>query len=202
MAKQIKRQPQRKVFTRLNDLYQRMQEEYDRIASQIGLSCAECTDNCCTSYFQHHTYVEWAYLWKGLKECDNGLRERIIERAEEYVREEDACLAGGKTPEIMCPVNENGWCTLYAHRMMICRLHGVPNFLTLPDGGHREFPGCFVTQELTREMTHVPMMDRTRLYTELANLEMEFLGPRIKKLPRVNITLARMIVSGPPKVSV
>lgn len=202
MAKQIKRQPQRKVFTSLQGLYQRMQEEYDRIASRIGLSCARCKDNCCTSYFQHHTYVEWAYLWKGLKECDRELRQRIIERAEEYVREEDACLAGGKRPEIMCPVNEDGWCTLYPFRMMICRLHGVPNFLSLPDGGHREFPGCFVTQELTREATDVPMMDRTPLYTELANLEMQFLGPRIKKLPRVNVTLARMIVSGPPKVSV
>ncbi|MFP4168779.1 MAG: hypothetical protein ACLFSY_08055 [Desulfonatronovibrionaceae bacterium] len=190
------------VFTRLQDLYLRMEEEYDRIAFRIGLSCAECTDNCCTSYFRHHTYVEWAYLWKGLKACDSSLRERILARAHGYLREEEAGLARGKAPEAMCPVNESGWCTLYPYRLMICRMHGVPNCLNTPDGQRKDFPGCFMAQELTQGMDSAPSMDRTGFYSELAALEMDFLGQRIKKLPRVDMSLARMIVSGPPKLSI
>ncbi len=201
MDKKIKKQTPRKVFAQLQALYSRMQEEYDSIASQTGLSCADCTDNCCTSFFQHHTYVEWAYFWKGLEACEQGLQERIQERAREYVREEDKQLKAGLTPHMMCPVNDGGWCALYPYRLMICRMHGVPNRLRTPDGRFLEFPGCHVTQELTENMDEIPTMDRTPFYTELAGLEMSFLGPnKIKRLPKVDMTLARMIVSGPPNL--
>ncbi|MFO7816690.1 MAG: hypothetical protein ACQES5_03215 [Thermodesulfobacteriota bacterium] len=202
MAKKIKRQSPRKIFLELEDLYSRMQNEYIKIAADIGLDCATCSDNCCTSYFQHHTYIEWAYLWKGLKACDKGLRTRILERADSYVREEEKLISAGQRPDIMCPVNEEGWCALYPYRLMICRMHGIPNSLTTPDGRFMQFPGCFMTQELIKNKEKGPVMDRTPYYTQLAGLEMNFLGPKIKKLPRVNMTLARMIMAGPPKLTV
>jgi hypothetical protein len=61
----VKTTPQA-VFRKLAALYERMGRAYETSAQSIGLSCAGCPDNCCTSFFQHHTYVEWAYLWKGL----------------------------------------------------------------------------------------------------------------------------------------
>ena len=62
------------------------------------------------------------------------------------------------------------------------------------------FPGCFRAQELCKGLQDVPVMDRTELYRELASLEMALLGEKRKKLPRVNLTLADMVVQGPPHI--
>ncbi len=51
---------------KIAEIYQAMAAEYDIVAQQIPLTCEGCPDNCCDSYFQHYTYVEWAYLWEGL----------------------------------------------------------------------------------------------------------------------------------------
>ena len=55
------------LFSKLADLYHRMHTAYGESASEAGLSCTDCTTNCCTSYFQHHTYIEWLYVWKGMR---------------------------------------------------------------------------------------------------------------------------------------
>ena len=51
---------------KIADLYRRMEEAYDKVAVSLNFSCAGCPDNCCDSFFQHHTYIEWAFLWEGL----------------------------------------------------------------------------------------------------------------------------------------
>jgi cell division protein YceG involved in septum cleavage len=43
-------------------------------------------------------------------------------------------LAREERPQLMCPLNEEGRCSLYLHRLMICRMHGVPSSLTFPNG--------------------------------------------------------------------
>jgi hypothetical protein len=189
------------VFRKLDNLYARMEAAYVEVADEIGLSCAGCTDNCCTSYFQHHTYVEWAYLWKGLKECDEKRRRSYIDRAEDYVRQAKEATSRGIRPNIMCPLNDDGLCGLYRHRLMICRMHGVPNILVRPDMQVMRFPGCWQSQELCKNLDPAPEVNRTSLYKELVNLEVAFVGPnKIRKLPRVDMTLAEMIVMGPPRV--
>jgi hypothetical protein len=186
------------LFRKLGALYKRMEQSYECCAREMGLSCAGCTDNCCTSYFQHHTYIEWAFLWKGMENLDEGLRTTVIEKAEAYVQEAKTLLSQGLRPRIMCPLNGDGLCRLYSHRLMICRLHGVPNVFRMPDGRERTFPGCFQSQEIGRVMEKVPLLDRTGFYRELAQLEIGFGGSKLKQLPRVNLTLAEMIVAGPP----
>ena len=178
------------LFHRLADLYARMEAEYDALASQLGLSCDQCPDNCCVSYFQHHTYIEWAYLWMGMDTLKDEHRQTVLDRARENVSQSRELLARGERPRIMCPLNEDGLCILYPYRLMICRLHGVPNQVRMPNGQIKQFPGCRVCQDLTAHMSRVPVLDRTPLYIQLAQLERDFLGPRCKQLPKGRPLLA------------
>ncbi len=223
------------IFGRLRDLYARMEQAYEQTAAAAGLTCNGCQTNCCTSFFQHHTYVEWAYLWRGLQGLAPSRRKAFVQRAEAYVREVQRCLTMNVPPSAVCPLNEDGLCALYAYRLMICRMHGTRNVFTLPDGRQQVFPGCarFVTlpcaaapgespeatakdsaqtlypqpeaqppAEPTTQPSpaECPTLDRTPFYKELAELELALLRRVGRPLPRVNLTLAEMIVQGPPKI--
>ncbi|XOF34176.1 MAG: hypothetical protein ACL93V_02420 [Candidatus Electrothrix sp. YB6] len=186
------------------EIYQIMQEEYDVPARTIGLTCEGCPDNCCDSYFLHHTYSEWAYLWQGIRQLDNQSIERIVERAREYLAQSLQPLAEGRHPQIMCPLNDNGLCGLYRHRLLICRMHGIPATLTRPDGQFIRFPGCFRCQEIVNERyareTDAPAMDRSLLFRRMAALEARLLGEQRHLYPKVRKTIAEMIVQGPPNL--
>jgi len=186
------------LFEKLASLYSEMEESYNRTAGKIGLSCEGCTNNCCTSYFQHHTYIEWAYLWEGIRSSPGEKLREFMDRAGEYVRQCRSLLAQGQSPRIMCPLNDNGLCQLYEYRLMICRMHGVPNSFIRPDGKEISFPGCFRCQELYKHLKEVPVLVRTGFYQDLASLEMAFVGWQINALPRVNLTLAEMLLQEPP----
>ncbi len=190
------------VFSRLATLYARMEAEYTRLAQAAGLTCNACPDNCCTGYFQHHTHVEWLYLWRGMNTLPQKRRQAYLARAEKVVEQSRLLLAQGIRPKLMCPVNDQGLCGLYPYRLMICRMHGTRNTLTPPNGPIQEFSGCFRFVECTAHMPQeaLPVMDRTPFYAELATLEMEYIGPKLRTLPRVDLTLAQMLVHGPPKI--
>lgn len=194
----MKKTTPKTAFRKLAGLYSRMVAAYGVSAKEVGLSCEGCTDNCCYSYFEHHTYIEWAYLWKGLEALPEERRKLFIKQANDYVARAQREISEGTRPRIMCPVNVDGLCGLYEHRFMICRMHGVPNALTKPNGQTIQFAGCWQTQELTKDMDKPPILDRTKLYTDLVRLEMEFVGPKLRSLPKVDLTLAEMIVMGPP----
>ena len=184
-------------------IYSDMEAGYDLIAVQLGHTCDNCPDNCCDSYFKHHTYCEWAYLWEGIRALPDDDIDRILTRAEEYVKESRAILAKGEQPQLMCPLNEDGRCILYSHRLMICRMHGIPAYLIRPDGKRLSFPGCFRCQEIVKEKfdgKQEPAMDRTGLYRNLAGLESELLGEKRHLYPKVKLTIAEMIVKGPPRI--
>jgi hypothetical protein len=186
----------RAVLRKLTSLYAAMDAAYDTAATAAGLSCAGCAENCCTSYFQHHTHVEWLYLLEGLRALPEARRAAYLARARAYGDETAANLARGEIPRGMCPVNDDGLCGLYGHRLMICRLHGVPNVLLGP-GGIREFPGCGPCQRLaTARPGGLPAMNRTPLLRQLADLEMELWGSRPGRPPKVDLTLAAMLVTG------
>jgi Fe-S-cluster containining protein len=187
----------------LADIYQTMQEEYEKVAADIPLTCDNCPDNCCDSYFQHHTYCEWAYLWEGLRRLDDDKRDKILQRAKAYVLAANDALAEKKRPQINCPLlDEDGRCGLYEHRMLVCRMHGVPATMTRPDGQAMTFPGCFRCQEIVEEnfpgKADVPAMDRTNIFRRLAALESQLMGEKRHLYPRVKKTIADMILEGPP----
>ncbi len=188
----------------LSAIYQAMQTGYDQVAKEVGLTCVDCPDNCCDSYFLHHTYSEWAYLWQGLKQLDHEAREQIINRAKEYIARSAEPLAQGKHPQLMCPLNDNDLCCLYKHRMLVCRMHGIPATLTRPDGQTMRFPGCFRCQEIVEKKYDVEddaqAMDRNQLFRQLVALESRLLEERRHLYPKVKKTIAEMIVEGPPTV--
>ncbi|WP_028579565.1 YkgJ family cysteine cluster protein [Desulfogranum japonicum] len=186
------------------EIYATMAESYDQVAKQISLTCQGCPDNCCDSYFQHYTYCEWAYLWEGIRKLDDDQLDHITAQAKAYVHESTDLISKQIRPQIPCPLlSEEGLCGLYAHRLMICRTHGVPATLTRPDGQHMRFPGCFRCQEIVKDRYAVeadaPAMERTILYQRLAQLESRFLGHKRHLYPRIKMTIAEMIVKGPPQ---
>lgn len=192
----MKHTSKRVLSRRLAALYQKMAQAFAQAAPE-GFTCEGCAQNCCVSYFQHHTHVEWHYLWEGLNALSEDKRALYVQRARDYVLKTSEALSRGEVPSEMCPLNDEGKCGVYEHRMMICRMYGVPNFL-LGRSGLRDFPGCPACMELIGGREH-ERVDRTGLYRELAQLELDFLGSRRNQAPKVDMTLAEMILAGPPK---
>lgn len=188
---------QSRIIQKLADLYAEMDRVYHLGTDAVGLSCEACEDNCCTSYFQHHTTIEWAYLWAGLNALPAEVFQGVAARAEDYVKESRQILAKGLRPKILCPLNQTERCLAYDHRVMICRLHGVPSQLMMPNGTRRTFPGCFRAQSLCRGKAETPLMDRTNLFRKLVLLEREWLDALGRQSSRVNMTVAEMIVQKP-----
>lgn len=185
-------------------IYADMAEGYQKTAEAIGLSCDHCPDNCCDSYFLHYTYCEWAYLWQGLRQLEPECLQQIRTRAHRSLEASRSLLARGERPQLMCPLNLQGRCQLYSHRLMICRCHGVPATLLGPRGSHR-FPGCFRCQELVRQhytrAELAPAMDRTALFRRLALVEQRLRDQRglAANHGRIRLSIAEMIVQGPPQ---
>jgi len=184
---------------RVAKLYHDMEEAYDRTAKALDFSCSGCPDNCCDSFFLHHTYTEWAYLWHGLKSLEAGRLKAITDQASRYVINSEAALAKGERPTIMCPLNTEGLCSVYPYRLMICRLHGVPASFMRPDGQKLAFPGCFRCQEhVAADRNSIAPLDRTGFFRRLVELEIGLLGSKRMTAPKVKLTIAQMIVKGPP----
>jgi len=188
----------------LEDIYSELQKEYERVAGELEFSCSGCPDNCCDSYFLHHTYAEWAYLWEGVRALAQEEQDALIERARQYLSDCEAAMAQDERPQVMCPVNHDGLCQLYKHRLLVCRTHGVPAKMTRPDGQSMQFPGCFRCQDIVEEKglkdVLIPV-ERTPLLRRLAGLENNLLYMKRHLHPKVKLTIAEMLVKGPPKLS-
>jgi len=188
----------------LEDIYSELQKEYERVAGELEFSCTGCPDNCCDSYFLHHTYAEWAYLWEGVRALGQEEQDGLIERATKYLSDCEAATQRGERPQVMCPVNNDGLCQLYKHRLLVCRTHGVPAKMTRPDGQSMQFPGCFRCQDIVEEKgikNVLTPVERTPLLMRLAALENNLLYMKRHLHPKVKLTIAEMLVKGPPEVS-
>lgn len=185
----------------LAEIYRQLQMDYDRVAVELRFSCVGCPDNCCDSYFLHHTYVEWAYLWQGMRQLAPDRQEELVQRARAALAQCQEALRRDERPQVMCPLNEHGLCVLYQHRLLVCRTHGVPASLTRPDGHTLRFPGCFRCQEAVGAgfpEGSPPEVHRTPQLRRLALLENRLLENKRHLVPRVKLTIAEMLVQGPP----
>jgi len=152
-----------KYIARIKALYEKMDKAY-RDASE-GFSCEGCRDNCCTQRFYHHTISEYIYLMDGVSRADEALIGRIMMRARVAVGTYMKELEIGEILPVMCPINEEGRCTLYEWRPMICRLHGIAYSFTKPNGEIVSGGGCH------RFKKDATTLDRTPFYQELAEIE-------------------------------
>ncbi|MFH0997068.1 MAG: hypothetical protein V1844_16470 [Pseudomonadota bacterium] len=156
---------------RLTAIFRKMDERYDETADKYGFVCSGCEDSCCQTRFYHHTLIEYFYLKSGLESLSSADRGMIHSRALNVNSKGGTVSA--PAPGVICPLNKDGRCRLYAHRPMICRLHGLPHELNHPVKGKAKGPGCheFIIQ--CGEKSYIPF-DRTPLYRELADLEKSF----------------------------
>ncbi len=180
---------------RIAALYEDMAGTYARVAEQYGFDCGGCPENCCRTRFYNHTYIEYFHLMEGLAGFPPDRQAAIRNKAEDVCREVAAADAADRTPRVMCPLNVDGLCGAYEHRLMICRLHGLPHELHVP--GRQPFygQGCQIFRERHPEAAYIPF-DRTPFYNALAALEKE-LRQALDVSQKFKKTIAEMIVSPP-----
>ncbi len=181
------------IVGRVRDLYGRMGKAYGEAAACYGFTCKGCDENCCEERFYHHTLAEFLYLLRGIQSCDEQTRLAIFSRSRTVTERYRADDASGQAQRIMCPLNQNGLCSLYEYRLMICRLHGVPYRMRRPDGVVTQGSGCRnVDWDMLDEKSSACMFDRTELYRELSAIEID-LRQRFGFGHRINKTIAEMI---------
>lgn len=186
---------------RLKTIYQAMDKAYDEVAAYYGCSCAGCDGNCCTSYFFHYTVAEYLYLAKGFQTLSPERQYEVRRLAREFVKERHRLQAEGKKIDLMCPLNDRGFCGLYAFRPMICRLHGVPHSYRRPDmvlvrggGCPKLVPPVVDASGRNIEKSAYRELDRSRFYRDLAMLEQK-LRREIGFSGRIKMTIADMITA-------
>ncbi len=168
---------------KLANLYREMELAYIKSASIYDFKCRGCDDNCCKTYFCHHTLIEYLYIIKGYKNIQSGLKNKIKEKI--------------PNKEI-CPLNFKGLCVLYEFRPMICRLHGIPHIFIRPDGIKVRGEGCEEFYKSIKKknikLNRENVLDRTPFYKEMAALE-----KAVRKYSKIDLkikmTIAEMISS-------
>ncbi|MFO7494470.1 MAG: hypothetical protein R6X05_02415 [Desulfobacterales bacterium] len=188
---------------RLQALYAHMDRAYQAVARRYGFDCQGCDESCCRTRFDHHTLLEYLYLREGLARLAPEVQAAVRQRAVDVWCETAALERQGLPMRVMCPLNQNGRCRLYAYRPMICRLHGIPHELRPLERPVSYGPGCHLFSERHARQAYVPF-DRSPLYARMARLEQEIrralgFGARLK------MTIAEMLAdetagaADPPK---
>jgi Fe-S-cluster containining protein len=177
---------------RLRRIYADMDAAYAQAAAGYGFVCEGCDESCCRTRFFHHTLLESLCLREGYHGLSAARREQIRERAAAVAAQHARDLAAGADTKPLCPLNETGRCGLYAHRPMICRLHGIPHELHPPGRAPQTGPGCAEFHRRCGRGVYHPF-DRTPLYTQLARLEAE-LQQALGRRPKLRMTIAEMLL--------
>jgi Fe-S-cluster containining protein len=155
---------------RLTALWADMDAAYKIVAEQYGFQCQGCVDNCCRTRFYHHTVLEYLYIYQGFGKLEAGLQDRFRQQAQKVAAYQARTDRDIQHADHMCPLNVDGRCYLYAHRPMICRLHGLPHELHPGTGRLVRGPGCDAFDQQCREHPYVAF-DRTPFYRRMAELE-------------------------------
>jgi len=187
----------KKIFDRLENLYQTMDRAWEKAALYYGFQCSGCNENCCETEFYHHTLIEKDYLLHGFNKLSLPLSIAAIKRAKKVCTKREIAIKNREQIRIMCPLNQEGKCILYHYRPMICRLHGIPHEVLKP--GYSSVstpvlnPGCKAGSELFNSAGYI-QFDRTPFYSEMAEIEREYLTTVIGRVTRIKQTIAQMLV--------
>lgn len=186
--------PVTSAIEKLVALYDHMDQNYTAVAHAYGFDCRGCEQSCCLTRFYHHTVVEYLYLVQGLRGISPDQQTDVVQRANEYCRAAEQADRNAETLTRMCPLNLQGRCRLYAHRPMICRLHGIAHEMQRPGGERALSPGC---HEFSLAYARRPYkaFDRTPFYREMAQIE-GALRRRLGAAQKTKMTVAQMVVRG------
>ena len=179
-------------FDPLQNIFADMDRKYGIAAQSYGFQCQGCEDNCCRTRFYHHTYLEYLFIRRGFDNLDAPGQSAIRAKAEEVCRQTGLADNKGLPVRQMCPLNNDGLCTLYHYRPMICRLHGIPHELQKPGRPVVHGPGCDAFDEQCSDKPYFKF-DRTQFYFEMVRLENEF-KQAAGLTGRVKLTIAEMIL--------
>jgi Fe-S-cluster containining protein len=174
---------------RLMNIYDEMDRRYEEAACHYGFVCKGCDDNCCRSRFYHHTLLEYLYLRTGFRVLPKETKQEIKKRAWEVCHQMARGIDGFVQ---MCPLNFDERCILYAHRPMICRLHGIPHELRKPGMEVQYHNGCECFHSQYKDGLYFSF-DRTPLYLNLAKLERD-LKTEMGITDKVRMTVAQMLI--------
>lgn len=179
-------------FRRLQAIFAEMDRKYDEVAEAHGFECRGCEDNCCLTRFYHHTYLEYLYLRLGFDQLDPSDQTIMLARAADVCRQAEMADKKGQRVRQMCPLNQNGLCSIYRNRPMICRMHGIPHELRKPGQPVIGGPGCGDFDVQCPDSAYI-QFDRTPFYLEMARLENEFKAAAGIS-GRIKLTIAEMIM--------
>jgi len=179
-------------FDRLQNIFADMDRKYGTAAQFYGFQCQGCDDNCCRTRFYHHTYLEYLLIRRGFDNLDAPGRSAVRAKAEAVCRQTEQADKNGVPVRQMCPLNNDGMCTLYHYRPMICRLHGIPHELQKPGQPVIHGAGCGAFDEQFSDKPYFKF-DRTQFYFEMARLENEF-KQAAGLTGRIKLTVAEMIL--------
>ena len=179
-------------FNSLQNIYADMDRKYGIAAQSYGFECRGCEDNCCRTRFYHHTYLEYFLIRKGFDNLASAGQSAIRAKTEAVCRQTELADNQGLPLRLMCPLNNDGMCTLYHVRPMICRLHGIPHELQKPGQPIIRGPGCGVFDEQCSDKPYFKF-DRTQFYFEMVRLENEF-KHAAGLTGRIKLTIDEMIM--------
>ncbi len=179
---------------RTGDLYSAIDKAYADAALHYGFACRGCVRNCCEERFYHYTLTEYLFLRSGVALLEREEKSALFRRAEEVIRLYRLHDALQQHERVMCPLNQDGFCVLYAYRPMICRLQGIPHSVKKAGQPPRRGPGCHAFDESIRADNIVAFdFDHTPFYLEMAGIETEIRnGLRYKD--RCKKTVADMLL--------
>ncbi|MBU1053173.1 MAG: hypothetical protein KKC46_05000 [Proteobacteria bacterium] len=181
------------LLNRLELIYNKMDDKYNKLCSYYGFYCTGCVDNCCFTRFYHHTFAEYLFIKKGFETLDLVNRNDLKVKADLICKQTIELDNSGLPVYLLCPLNHDGMCVLYAYRPMICRLHGLPHELLLPGRENKLSPGCdeFKVQCDSKEYMK---FDRTPFYAEMAALEKD-MKKALDISERIKMTIAQMLIT-------
>lgn len=180
-------------LSRLQAIYTDMDRKYKEAADYYGFDCTGCEDNCCLTRFYHHTLLEYFYIYEGFKTLGQSRQNKVKHKAAQVCRQTELADAKGQPVRLMCPLNSNGLCLLYAFRPMICRLFGIPHELQQSGVEAVYRPGCGAFSEQCLEKDYFKF-DRTPFFIEMAKLEME-LKRTVGIAQKIKLTVAEMVIT-------